>query len=298
MTLEELKARSAFVGASDAAAILGLNPNRNIADVYFAKRRLIELKETTSEAAEFGSDAEPYLIDWLAQELGQPVERGHVATHKNGILRAQLDGWLPVDGQTAEAKTAGMLDPTWKPHENGWGAAGTDEIPLQYIAQVQVGLMNTGAGVCQVPALLRVFGAGAARVVREDGSLLLVAGAELRRYVVEEHPELQKEILARVEHFWYEHVIPGIPPAEVPSIETLKVVKREPGKSVEVDADLIERYQDITNQEAMVKAAKEEAKAKLLHAMGDADSAYSPFAEASYTANVRGVRTLRVKERA
>ncbi len=299
MSVQQLEERANFCGASDVPALLGLDPFRNITDVYMAKRRLIELKETDSEDAAFGNDAEPFLIDWLAQEVGQPVETGRVAMHPNGILRAQLDGYLPLANQTAEAKTTGIFaGPTWRPEENGWGKPGTDEIPLRFIAQTQVGLMNTKAGVCQVPVLLRVPGAGAARIDRADGSILLVPGAEKRLYVVEELPELQKEILARVEHFWFEHVIPGIPPAEVPSIETLKVVKREPGKSVEIDADLIERYEAIKEQEKLIAVAKEEAKEKLIHALGDADEGYSPFGGVTYYANKNGVRSLSVKERA
>src|SRR5690606_23354138 len=102
----------------------------------------------------------------------------------------------------------------------------------------------------------------------------------------------------RCRAFWTKHVIPGIPPAEVPSIETLKVVKREPGKSVEVDADLIERYKAIQEQEKLIADAKALAKEKLIHALGDADEGYSPFGGVTYYANKNGVRSLSVKERA
>jgi len=127
---------------------------------------------------------------------------------------------------------------------------------------------------------------------------LLGGGAGPRHYVIDAFPELQQEIERRARAFWSEHVIPRVPPGVTPHLETLARVVREPGKSIEVDHELIDRYQLVRDQKALVDAAVDDAKADLISALGDAEEGFSPFGSVSYRANRRGTRALRVKEAA
>lgn len=279
LSLEQLEARRAYIGSSDVPALLGVDKYRNIGDLYAEKAGLTELFVTSSAAADWGDRLEPIVCEWVGERLGHAVKRGEYRQSEDGVLRCQLDGWVAPLGEAVEIKTSGLLNPMFRAEEEGWGADGSDEVPFRVVAQVQFALMLSGAPRCHVGAFLG-------------------GGVGPRHYVIEAHAALQAEIKRRCYAFWREHVLTRTPPEAVPSLDTLKIVRREPAKSVEVPAELIARYADVKNQAAMVKVAEDEAKAALLHALGDAEEAYSPFGTVTYMANKRGVRTLRLKETA
>ena len=277
LTIEQLKARTQWIGSSDVPALLGVDKYRNVGDLFLEKTGRTELAETTNAAADWGDRLEPIVCEWIGERLGEEVVRGEHRQSEDGILRAQLDGWVPSLGEAVEIKTAGLFNPMFRADEEGWGADGTDEVPFRVLAQVQFALMLASAPRGHVGAFLG-------------------GGVGPRHYVIEAHAPLQAEIRRRCYAFWEEHVLAGVPPEDIPSIETLKVVRREPAKSVEIDAGLLERYRDVKNQAAMVKQAEDEAKAALLAALGDGEEGYSPVGSVTYMANARGVRSLRLKD--
>ncbi len=279
LSLEQLEARRSYIGSSDVPALLGVDKYRNIADLFLEKTGQTELAVTENVAADWGDRLEPVVCRWVGERLGEKVARGEYRRSEDGILRCQLDGWVASLGEAVEIKTSGLLNPMFRAEEEGWGADGTDEVPFRVVAQVQFALMLSGAPRGHVGAFLG-------------------CGVGPRHYVIEAHAALQAEIRRRCYAFWNDHVLTRTPPEAVPSLDTLKVVRREPAKSVEIDADLLERYRDVKAQAAMVKAAEDEAKAALLNALSDAEEGYSPFGTVTYMANKRGVRTLRLKETA
>ena len=272
-----LKRRRKFIGSSDVPAILGVSKHQNIGDVYLAKTGQVEPDTSPNDAADWGSRMEPLLCTWLGERLGVKVRRGQHRASDDGILRAQLDGWIEATNETVEAKTSGLLNPYFRADTSGWGADGTDDVPFSVLAQVQFALLLTRAERGHVPAFLG-------------------GGGGPRHYVIEALPDLQREIERRCRAFWVEHVIPRVPPTVVPHLDTLSRVMREPGKSIEIDHDLIERYQLVRDQKALVDAAADEARAELVSALGDAEEGYTPFGTVTYRANKNGTRALRVKE--
>jgi putative phage-type endonuclease len=279
LSLEQLRARAGWIGSSDVPAILGVDRYRNLGDLYLQKTGQIELAETTNDAADWGDRLEPIVCQWVSERVGSPWVAGMHRSSDDGILRAQLDGWMPDLEEPIESKTAGLLNPRFYAEAEGWGPEGTDEVPFRVLAQVQFALMLSGAARGHVGAFLG-------------------GGAGPRHYVIEAHADLQREIERRCRAFWAESVVARVPPAEVPHIDTLKSVFREPSKSVEIDGDLIERYRLIKDQVALVGAAADEAKAELIHALGDAEEGISPIGSVTYMANRNGTRALRVKETA
>lgn len=276
LTIEELRARTAWIGSSDVPALLGVDRYRNLGDLWLSKTGKLEIVETSSEPANLGDHLEEGLCNWLAARLGSEVVRGERRQSEDGLLRAQLDGFLTETGETVEVKTTGLFSPMFRPDVEGWGDAGTDSVPFRVIAQVQFALMLANAPRGHVVALLG-------------------GGGGVRHYVIEAMPELQEEIEARARRFWTEHVLAGIAPTEIPSIDTLSLVKREDGKTVSIDEELAFQFGEAEATAKEASQAKDAAKAAVLHAMGDADTAVTPFGTFTYHANKRGVRSLRFK---
>lgn len=274
LTIEQLKERTHFIGSSDVPAILGVSRYKNLADLYLEKTGQVELSETSSMAADFGDRLEPVMCEWVGERLGEEVVRGEFRSSHDGILRAQLDGFIPSLGETVEVKTSGLFSPMFRAEEEGWGRDGTDELPFRVLAQVQFALMLSKAPRGHVAAFLG-------------------GGVGPRHYVVEAHGDLQGEIERRARQFWDEHVIPRVPPEYIPSIDTLKSLKRESGKVVTVDETLPDQW--VIAAEALKEAQShmDAVKQRVLVELGDAEEAVTPFGGWSYRANARGVRSLR-----
>lgn len=276
LTVEQLQARTQWIGSSDVPALLGVDRYRNISDLWLEKTGQVELTVTSNAAADWGDRLEPVICQWLGERVGEEVVRGEHRTSADGILRAQLDGLLAAPNETVEVKTSGLLNPMFRADAEGWGEDGTDSVPYRVIAQVQFALMLAGAPRGHVAAFLG-------------------GGVGPRHYVIEAMPELQAEIERRARWFWTEHVLKRIPPEEIPHIDTLSALRREDGKTVAIDEELAFQYSEADASAKEASEAKEQAKAAVLHAMGDADTAVTPFGTFTYHANKRGVRTLRFK---
>lgn len=274
LTIEQLQERTNYIGSSDVPALLGVDKYRNLGDLYAEKAGLVEITQTSSAAADWGDRLEPVLVEWIAERVGEEAVRGERRSSSDGILRAQLDGWLPSLGETIECKTSGLLNGMFRAEEEGWGRDGTDELPFRVLAQVQFALMLS-------------------RAPRGHVAAFLGGGVGPRHYVVEAHADLQGEIERRARQFWDEHVIPRVPPEYIPSIDTLKNLKRESGKVVTVDDTLPDQW--VIAAEALKEAQShmDAVKARVLVELGDAEEGITPFGGWSYRANARGVRSLR-----
>lgn len=273
LTVQELQERRHYIGSSDVPAILGCDPYRNIADVWLAKSSRLEIKETTSRPADLGNRLERPLVEIVADQLEQPVEFDR-RFHRADVLSAQTDGWLTALEQPVEAKAMGLFNPRFDTSE--WGEEGTDQVPFRILAQVSFSLLVTGAEVAHVSALLG-------------------GGLGHRVYTIPRHEQLLAEIEERALAFWHDHVLTGVPPAAVPSLDTMKDVIREPGKAVEIDPDYPDRWGLIDDQHKLIKTARDELKAEIIHALGDAEQGVTPFGTFTYEADKRGRRTFRFR---
>lgn len=280
LTVQELEARRAWLGSSDIPALLGVDRYRNLGDLFLEKTGRTEVRQTSNDAADWGDRLEPVMCEWVAESLGEEVVRGEHRSSQDGILRAQLDGWIPSLGETVEVKTSGLLNPRFHAEREGWGADGTDEVPFRVVAQVQFALMLAGAPRGHVAAFLG-------------------GGVGPRHYVIEAMPELQEEIERRARAFWTEHVLTGVQPEEIPSVETMKWAIRVPEKVayLDFDSNLADDWMEVKTNEKAAKEAVAEVQARVLHALGDAEELQSPFGTWSYYANKRGTRTLRFSEK-
>lgn len=280
LTVQELEARRAWLGSSDIPALLGVDRYRNLGDLFLEKTGRTEVRQTSNDAADWGDRLEPVMCEWVAESLGEEVVRGEHRSSEDGILRAQLDGFVPSLGETVEVKTSGLLNPRFRADSEGWGENGTDQVPFRVIAQVQFALMLSRAPKGHVAAFLG-------------------GGTGPRHYVIEAMPSLQSEIEARARAFWTNHVLTNTAPVEIPSLETLQWVVRVPEKVAYLpfDSDLADDWLEAKTNEKASKERVAEVQARVLHALGDAEELQSPFGTWSYYANKRGVRSLRFSEK-
>lgn len=245
LTAEELTRRRHYVTATDVPQILGASPWGNAADVWYDK---IHGKHWSGNAAtDAGNVLEPAVVEWARRELGGIVA-GDWRVHENGINACSLDA-MTLDGEPVEAKTSGIVGPG-TPHQ--WGEPYTDEIPPYYLLQVQAQLLVTGAKRAYVPALL--------------------GGRGFVMYMVWNNPRLIEAIRQASEHFWRDHVEAKVQPNNLPSLETLKHLRREPESVVSIPTHLVESYNNCKAVERLAVAQANAAKAILLGALGTAEA--------------------------
>lgn len=151
--------RSVPVGSSDVAAILGLSARRKPVEVWAGMTGLLpryNLADTRSQAR--GRIIEPALVAHYARESGITLEPGPPITSPPIVAP---DGWRSCrpdatgPGLVVEAKTTRWWD--------GWGDDGTDQVPIDYAAQVawQLSVMDADKGVlvayCPMDDDVRVY---------------------------------------------------------------------------------------------------------------------------------------------
>lgn len=274
LTLEQLKARRSYLGSSDVPAILGVDPYRDIVDVWMEKTGRLELKVTDSKAADLGTRLEQPLVQLAADMLETPVEFDR-RRRRDDILSSQADGWLPELNELVEAKVYGLWNRMFDTSE--WGEEGTDHVPFRVMAQVVFSMHVQECDTAHVIALLG-------------------GGLGYRLYTLHRSQGLVDEIVERAHAFWNDHVLADVPPEGLPRLGTLKDRIREPDKMVEVDHDLPGRWRLMQDQKAIVKHADEVLKRTVLHAMGDAERGITPYGTFTNLADKRGRRTLRLKD--
>jgi len=149
LTARQIEDRRGWVGASDAAAILGINPYSNAHDVYLEKTG--RCTPPQNKAMDAGSRFEGVIMDWAEDELGA-MERDVLFEAPCGCpIKARLDGMLLRGREPVEGKTAGLFGPIPR---GTWGDEGSDIVPAWYIVQVQVQMLCSDGYMGHIAAFL------------------------------------------------------------------------------------------------------------------------------------------------
>ena len=229
MTHQEwLEDRRKGIGGSDVATILGLNKYKSVYQLWLEKTDQIEVTSAQSEAAYWGNTLEEVVAEEFSKRTGKKVRRRNkVFEHsKYPFLRANIDRDIVGENAVLECKTANQF------LANEWDE---DEIPIQYICQVQH-YMN-------VLNLDYVYFA------------VLIGGQKFVWKKMERDQELIDMITEKLVEFWTENVEKGIEPA----IDGLKATSDF----------LTQRYLDTDESETELNAAFDENIANLARLKGD-----------------------------
>lgn len=249
--------RTAFIGGSDAAAILGISPWKSAFRLYLEK--IGEFSEEVSPAKQKlfnrGHRWEPVVVDMLLDELS---DRGHDARvlgrneryhdQEFQFLACELDLELLVDGEetNAEIKTVSPFS------ARGWGEQGTDDIPLHYAAQAMHGLMIKPRRRAIVAALIGADDLRIHFIDRDDDTI-----AGMRRREIE---------------FW-QRIQDRNPPDPQTAEDVRWLYAKDCGEIAEADNELLALVGDLNFQKIAAKraeAAIERISTQIKLAMGNA----------------------------
>lgn len=190
---EFLMRRRNGIGGSDIAAIVGLSKFATPYDVWLSKRGEAAEEEGDKPWLYWGSILEDVVAKEYALRTGAKVQRVNaqlihpehtfaMANIDRAVVNPDIrgnvrwiDGRLTTD-RILECKTANGFA------ASVWGADGTEEVPENYLCQVQWYMGITGA--------------------RYADLAVLIGGSDYRSYTIEAHPELFADLLTEAEAFW------------------------------------------------------------------------------------------------
>ena len=196
-----LTRRRQGIGSTDAAAILGKSRWKTPLHVYLDKRG--ELIDEDSEPKRWGRLLENVVATAYEEHTGNhvvlPAQSTYVHEHHPELL-CSLDR-IVQDGHEdfiLECKTSETAD--------GWGQEGSDDIPDEYLIQVQHQMMVTGYKRADVA--------------------VLIAGNRFKRYIVQSSPGIQTPLLRIELDFWKKIQRCDAPDLEWSHPETGNLLKR------------------------------------------------------------------------
>lgn len=245
---EWLEWRRKGIGGSDAAAIAGLSPWKSPVAVWLEKTGQVEPEEP-GEAAYWGT----VLEDVVAQEFSKRT--GFKVRRRNAILQhpkyewmiANVDRFVVGENIGLECKTTSAYN------TKEWEG---EEIPAQYIVQVQHYMAVTGAEAWWIA--------------------VLIGGQKFLYKKVERDDELIEQLIDIERDFWENHVVPGVPPELDGSLASTELVKRMYPRATLPTIDLPSQAKDLVADLENVKAElkllevrKSELENKLKHLLGE-----------------------------
>ena len=182
-----LEARQQGIGASDAAAVLGLSPWGTPLTVYHDKVEPIGDLTPGSLPMWLGLRLEDVVAELFTARTGQRVRsdnRTHVHPEDPWLI-SHLD--YRVLGQPDE-----LVECKIQNSRSGWGEDGTDDVPVYYWTQAQHELLVTGARICHIPVLFGLY--------------------DFRVFHIGRDEKFHETWRVAASDFWHNHVLARIPP--------------------------------------------------------------------------------------
>ena len=253
---EWLRARRDGIGASDAAAVLGVNPYSSALEVYADKVGLVQSDDDPSEYARWGKILEPFVLDELRTK--EPTRK---VVRDGRLLRSRLRAWqlCTLDGRQYRRRSrfAGLIEV--KTTKFDW-----ERIPEDLWAQVQHQFAVSGLRWGTFAVWNRTT-------------------CEFHYADVEPEQDYIEEIIARETEFW-EALEQGIPPAPDGSESSARALRamypvEVTGKSVDLPPELEEvadRLEELKGEARGVDREKKDLEAQIKAAIGDAEEGLLP----------------------
>lgn len=184
--------RISFIGASDAAGVLGRSRWKTPLSVWAEKTNQFpqnDEEEQNNDPRSWGKRNERAIIEWFQEETGKTVvqQQQRFFDAEHSFLGATVDGIIDGEGAGFEAKTAA----SWKSKE--WEG---EEIPEEYILQAYHSMMVTRLRTWYIAVLIGGNKAHWKKLTWDD--------------------KIIGEIRAREVEFWNKFVIP----VEMPTMIT------------------------------------------------------------------------------
>lgn len=284
-----LKGRRFGIGASEASAVLGLNPWKSPLQLYAEKLELAEPDAVESEAMEWGLLLEPVIADRYraatGRKLADPEPNTLYRSREHDFMTASFDRLIVGDPRgvgVLQIKTTGQFK------ADDW----EDEPPVYYQVQTQQEMAIAGATWGSLAVLIggqRFRWFDLARNDRFVGLLIEREAAFWQRLVTMDPPPVDGSDSAR-------EVLRRLYPRETPGL-----VVNLPGEAMEWDNGLRVLKDSIKGNEEM----KQELENRIKAAIGEAECGVLPNGTTytwkaserkGYVVEATTVRTLRRKE--
>lgn len=250
-----VKDRQTGIGGTDAAAILGMSPWKTPLQVYLEKIGEAKPLEP-SDAMKWGNLLEEPISAEYERETGRKVRKvEEKLVHKDHpFIVGHID--RAVDAVDGEPKR--ILEVKTSARREGWGDSGTDDVPDQYLVQVQHYMAITGAEIADIAAL--------------------IGGNDLRIYHVKRDDKLIEVLLQKEVNFWKVHVEPRVPPDPITSADCNTRWLGGSGTVVAsaVDIERVNRLVEIRDAVANMSKEVEELQLALKTTLGPNDTLVLP----------------------
>jgi putative phage-type endonuclease len=239
--------------------------------------------EQMDEIAEWGLILEPVILQQFnlrakadailckSNSLFRDGERKHLTASLDAII---IDDNKDVRPIPVQLKTAHFQA----------GRVWEKEVPPAYLCQVQAEIHVTGADYGFIA--------------------VLIDGYQFRWHKVQRHQKFIDRLLARIDHFWFEHVIKRVPPpTDYHEATTKALLRKYPtanGSVVELPDDMEPLYDEMKSLTAAESAAgkrKEEIKNAIRERMGSARYGYLANGKGFQWSGENGSRRFTLTER-
>lgn len=279
LTLEQKEIRRHGLGATDCAAVMGLSPYKTPYELWMIKTGRMEENSILSEDRLRLRHAHEETIsrEYATQKNCKLKRVNKTLFHRRlPFMLCNLDRVIIGQRKIVECKTSsGFL-------RQMWGINGTDEIPIQYILQVQHQLSVSEYDDADLAALIDID--------------------DYRIFPMPRNEKVIKKVEDACEHFWVEHVIRDIPPAPTTRGDLKLMYPTNNGNYVEATTDVLSYINEINlikQQAKELDKNKEAIEKEVIQFIANNDGLTEDGKViCTYIANKNGVRSLRIKERA
>jgi len=255
--------RTKYLGGSDIGAILGLSPYKTPVDVWLEKTGK-HSHQIDNLPIRFGTFAESFVASEYARATGSILrEYPQAITHPHHpYLQGHIDRFVSPDpclalfNENGSCTASHLLEcKTASPYtQSQWGEAGSDEVPMSYLAQCHWYLCMTGLERCDLAVL---FG-----------------NSDFRIYQIDRDEALESALLEAALTFWQDHVLKDIPPEAKTISDYQKLFAKEvPGKTLEATEQtmlLIEAAKQMNTEIDTKEQELEQIKKSLMDQMQEA----------------------------
>lgn len=248
---EWLKFRANYIGGSDAAAVIGLNPYVSAFSLWAEKTRQSPAFDGNL-ATRTGTYLEPFVAKLFEEQTGKKVRNENASLVNSDYPWAVADVDRMVVGEDAglEIKTTSSL--ATKKFKNG-------SYPPQYYVQVTHYLAVTGKAKWYLA--------------------ILIGNSDFKVFEIERDESEIAALMQAEKEFWSNYVVPKIAPppdGQEPTDESIKILYPESdGGSMSLFGRdvLLDRYFDLADQIKELQRQQDEIKQTIQLDMGDTEIA-------------------------
>ena len=185
LTAEQILERRRGIGSSEIAAVCGISSWGSPLSVWLSKTGQAKAQDADVLHFDIGDALEPVCARWYSRQTGEAlVNPSRVFSHPERPWQCAMPDRIRCsDDRPVECKVSYAAD--------GWGDEGSDEVPQEYVCQVQWQLDVLGADLAHVAAII---------------------GRQFRIYTVRRDDDLIAALREAGERFWQDYVLTGVQP--------------------------------------------------------------------------------------